>query len=230
MEWITDFMNTCNSIGGMNVLLFILCLLLIVIIFGLYKGFTSGKIFDLMAEKMHAKRISSHAEEEKKGFETRLSATPKILLELAKLINDTDADRACVLELHNGKENPLGLPFVYCDMTYEQTQSTVDSVQDEYENLNLSRYPLFDHLYTHKLFIGKVEELEKIDQRAVKRLTMDNASYIAIYALEADQTVGFLQIVYNEEKGVSEDTIRAHMLTYAQRISKLLDYRGLDKK
>lgn len=225
MENITEFFDTCNEIGVTNILLFITCFLLFVMIFGLYKGFSTGKIFDLMAEQLHKKRLASYAEDEKKSYKARLDATPKILLQLTNLLHDVGADRAAVLELHNGKSNPKGLPFVYCDMSYEVAGDDMDGVQDEYENINLSRYPFFDYLHQHKFFIGTVNELSKIDKRAANKLKLDESKYLIIYTLENDGPIGFLQLTFNtSDPHLNEDEVRANMLSYTQKIGRLLDY------
>ena len=54
-----------------------------------------------------------------------------------------NADRVSVLEMHNGKENPTSLPFLYCDMTYEETRDHVPYVAEEYEDFSTNVYGSF---------------------------------------------------------------------------------------
>ena len=56
-----------------------------------------------------------HAELVTKRFEV----SPLISNELRRLLIALDADRAAILEMHNGTNNASGLPFIYGDMAYE---------------------------------------------------------------------------------------------------------------
>ena len=53
-------------------------------------------------------------------IEQRLKADPEIRSELMTVKNETNADRAYILEAHNGTSNTAGLHFLYMDMTYEE--------------------------------------------------------------------------------------------------------------
>ena len=88
------------------------------------------------------------------GTNIRNEVSPKVNNVLLKMMYELNADRVCVLEMHNGKENPTSLPFIYCDMTYEETRGKTPYVSEEYENLNMSKFTFPTYLWKNRYFSG----------------------------------------------------------------------------
>jgi hypothetical protein len=163
--------------------------------------------------------------ESKIGAEIRKTVNPKITKSMLKLMYKTDADRVCVFEMHNGKDNPTSLPFIYCDMTYEETKEDVEYISDEYENLNMSKYSLPSYIYENRYFIGSVKELEGIDKKIARRLEDDNVQYLAAIIIHSKVDIGFLMLLYDNEQD-GNDEILKQLSYYVQEISLYLDYKS----
>lgn len=158
------------------------------------------------------------------GTNIRNEVSPKVNNVLLKMMYELNADRVCVLEMHNGKENPTSLPFIYCDMTYEHTRDRIPYVSDEYEDLNMAKFTFPYYLYEHKLFIGSVEEIYSIDKRLAMRLDMNNVKYVAIIYVRGSSDIGFLMVSYMDKPNVSNEKIHDSMIYYVQEIGAYLDY------
>ena len=65
-------------------------------------------------EKFQEYSMEKHEE----GIKQRLEADPQIRGLLALFRTDVNADRAYILEAHNGGSNLSNLPFLYADLTY----------------------------------------------------------------------------------------------------------------
>ena len=158
------------------------------------------------------------------GTNIRNEVSPKVNNVLLKMMYELNADRVSVLEMHNGKENPTSLPFIYCDMTYEHTRDRIPYVSDEYEDLNMAKFTFPYYLYEHKLFIGSVEEIYTIDKRLAMRLEMNNVKYVAIIYVRGSNDIGFLMVSYMDVPNVSNERIHDAMIYYVQEVGSYLDY------
>lgn len=158
------------------------------------------------------------------GSNIRKEINPKVTKSMTKFLYKMDADRVCVLEMHNGKENPTSLPFVYCDMTYEETRDSIPYISEEYVDLNMSKYNFPVYLYKHRYFIGNVDEVYKIDKKLALRLEANGVKYCGIILLRTNIDIGFLMISYLKEPTISDNTILAELSYYVQEIGSYLDY------
>lgn len=162
----------------------------------------------------------------------RIESSPIIRMNLNELANSVDADRAYILEYHNGKSNPSGLQWQYSDVTFISDNSEINAI-DEYQNLPISNYPIFSEVMRDGMWNGTVEELSYIDKRFSARIGSDDVKYIALQALYDSNMycVGVLGVSYLDESRVpkSFDLIR-HMNKYAIAISPYLDGKNAFKK
>ena len=140
------------------------------------------------------------------------------------MLYEMNGDRASILEMHNGKENPTSLPFIYCDMTYEETRGEIPYISDEYENMNMSKFTFPSYVYEHRFFIGSVEEMMVIDKKLAMRLDMNNVNYVGIIIIRTTVDIGFLMISYENVPNLSRDEIYASLSYYVQEIGTYLDY------
>ena len=155
----------------------------------------------------------------------RLEASPLIDLELKDLIIKLEADRAAIIEMHNGTNNTSGLPFIYGDMAYEQVSTKVSYAQDEFKNFNLAKLPFVALHYKDKTWIGSTEDIAKEDGYFAAKLRVVNAEYGAFVTLEGiGGPLGFLTLHFQSPTNhPSKAKIIAEVTNAAQRISTLLD-------
>ena len=143
---------------------------------------------------------------------------------MIKMLYTMNADRVSVLEMHNGKENPTGLPFKYCDMTYEETMDSIHYVSEEYEDINMSRFKFPDYLYKHRYFVGSPKELYDIDKKLAMKLESNDVQYFGIIILKNSQEIGFLMVSYNDiPSNIENHDIHILLSDYAQEIGYYLD-------
>lgn len=159
------------------------------------------------------------------GAQIRKEITPKINNTLVKMLYSMGGDRVSILEMHNGKENPTALPFLYCDMTYEETVDRVPYVSEEYENLNMSKFNFPSYLYENRFFIGSIEEIYDIDKKLAMRMDMNGVKYAGIILLHSNVDIGFLMISYLNEPTLSKEKVYANLSYYAQELSTYLDFK-----
>lgn len=158
------------------------------------------------------------------GTDIRKEINPKVTKTMTKLLYKMEADRISILEMHNGKENPTALPFIYCDMTYEETTDMIPYVSEEYVDLNMSKFTFPSYLYKHRYFIGSVEEIYSIDKKLAMRLEANNVKYCGIILIRTNIDIGFLMLSYMEKPTKSNDLILAELSYYVQEIGTYLDY------
>ena len=82
---------------------------------------------------------------------------------LRKLLYALDADRTWLIELHNGSKNlSSGLPFLYGDMRIEEVADSINNVDDEYTDFQLSKYPFIGKVFDDGFYWGAIETIKEI--------------------------------------------------------------------
>lgn len=144
---------------------------------------------------------------------------------LYKLLTETRADRAFVIEMHNGTDNPTGMPFVFGHMTHEKMMcDTMMSVVDQYERVNLSSLTFPNYILRNKMFIGSIEDLKRIDTKLYHKMTNNGVKFIGMYSLRTmDVEIGIIGITFNTEMDYNKRVIEASLIDASQRLSILLD-------
>ena len=162
-----------------------------------------------------------HAELVAKRFEV----SPLISNELRRLLIALDADRAAILEMHNGTNNASGLPFIYGDMAYEEISPNIGYASDEFKNFNLSKLPFVSLHYREKTWIGSVDEVAKDDPYFAAKLRVVEVSFGAFVILEGiNGPIGFLTLFFKDEKKhPTKARIIAELNHSSQILSTLLD-------
>lgn len=150
---------------------------------------------------------------------------PRVDAILYKLLVQTKATRAFIIEMHNGTDNPTGLPFVFGDMTYEKlSNDSLESVIFQYNHLNLSAMPMANYLIKNKKFIGTIEELSKIDINLSKKLDSNGAKFIIIYGLRTiDIEIGWVGLTYTDDVCENMSKVEGSVIDASQNLSILLD-------
>ena len=73
------------------------------------------------------------------AMERRQEIKPLIDNVLMSALNQLNADRVFIIEMHNGTNNTSGLPFLYGEMTYE---TVADDILHDLHNANVARSQL----------------------------------------------------------------------------------------
>jgi hypothetical protein len=155
--------------------------------------------------------------------------TPKIQKNLDAILYTLNADRAYLIEFHNGKKNTTGLPFRYMDVSYEVTneESKATKIGMLYQNIPTTLYKFPYYLQEHKYYIGSVADFGEIDSDLAKQMGANFAKYFAVIALNSDGTpVGYLGISWCDIESVPDiNVIKNKLYLYDKTFSQLLDLR-----
>jgi hypothetical protein len=157
-----------------------------------------------------------------KNIEIRRQIQPQIETTLKSLLDATNGDRAFIVELHNGSNNINGVPFLHGSVTYDAAVDGLDIIDEEYQNISLSRFEMSTYLHTHFDFIGSVDELKKIDSKLAAKLTANDIKYIAVSTLhDGNKEWGWFGVLYNRKTDIpSEKELLNFMLITSQTITK----------
>lgn len=187
--------------------------------FVLYNGQNVSKLVENVIKK--------HEIEHSAALEYRKKINPEIEMILNELLINTGANRAFVMEMHNGTSNISGLPFYYGEMTYEKVTPNVSHVDEDYKNINLSRFSFIYYLDEHHSWHGTIDDLGSIDNKLSMRMKSNDANYgifVCIHGIE--KAIGFLGITYcngslppNLNKAIGNVNIAS------QKLSSLLDMK-----
>ena len=140
-------------------------------------------------------------------------------------LNEMDADRAFIFELHNGSNNTAGLPFIHCTMTYEETARNIEPIDEDYQNLSLTRFSFPEYLHEHDLWFGTVEEFADIDKKLASRMQNNGATYLVITTIRSENSeIGYFGFTYCNNKEHKHDKDMMEFIVHTvQNLSKLLD-------
>jgi hypothetical protein len=185
----------------------------------------SATHLDTIFERVIIKQNEENVEYHENVMKRRNEIKPKIDLILKNTLEELNADRVFVIEMHNGTNSLSGLPFVYCEMTYETCKKGIMRVDDEYGSVVLSRYNLPYYMAENRVYAGTVDELEEIDPKLAHRMRDNGTKYICVANMYSiDSYIGYVGIGYSEGSEVAdEEKLRNEVFILSQRISTLLD-------
>lgn len=163
--------------------------------------------------------------EHSEKMQLRQEIKPQITNILKDCLIEMDADRAFIIELHNGSSNTAGLPFVHCTMTYEETAKNIESIDEDYQNLSLSRFSFPEYLHEHNLWLGLISDFENIDLKIANRVRANGVTFLVVATIKTQDTeIGYFGFSYcNNKEPKTKQEITDFVLTNIQKISKLLD-------
>lgn len=171
-------------------------------------------------------------DEHLKNLEMRRKIQPQIEAILNSLLQDSKADRAFIIELHNGSNNLNGVPFLHGSVTYDASVDGLDLIDEEYQNLSLSRFEMATYLHNNFDFIGTIDEFRKIDRKLAAKLASNDVKYIAMTTLHNGKNEwGWFGLLFNRDTDIpAEKDLLNHMLITSQAITKEMDIlRNNDK-
>lgn len=175
----------------------------------------------IIVEQKQANQIN-----ESKKLNFRVSeVNPRVDAILYKLMANTDADRVFVLEMHNGTDNPSGLPFAFCDMTYERvSDDSIEPVTNEYQRVNLSSFVFPQYLIRNKKYFGPIDDFIKIDRKIGNRIKNNGAIFIGLYSITSSSLeIGWIGLTYKYNHPKNEKLVEGCLLDASQKLSILLD-------
>lgn len=183
----------------------------------LYVAFNPEVIFNKITEY----RTEQHA----KAIETRIKVDPQVRLLLKELLMKVSASNAFVLEMHDGSANGTNLPFVFTDMRYEERADSTANIDEDFQTLTMSRFPIFNVIFTDGIWLGTTDEMKILDDKLAARFSTNGITTCGFTILYGSAVeIGFLGIGYNENSKKPEDNyIKNQLRIYAQKISVLLD-------
>lgn len=214
-----------QQLGGVSILTVfrtMLIILNIMVIIFLYNVVTSQQAVEKIIDT-----VIEIDKEETTDMNIRDQVGPQIMSNLNKLLYSLDADRAFVIELHNGKHNATNMPFKFFDMTYEEINDERSNVyiSDNFYQVMVSHYKLPFWLANNHKFLGNVDDLAEIDGRFAVNFEKYGGKYLCITLLRNKHTnLGFLGVTYNDTEHVkSMEEMEAKLAAYEHIIAPLLD-------
>ncbi len=158
------------------------------------------------------------------NLELRKEMQPQIYAILGTFLEKTRADRAFIVELHNGSNNLNGVPFLHGSVTYDKSREGLEPIDEDYQNLSLSRFSMSTYLHANYNYIGSVEKLSTIDKKLAAKLVSNDVKYIAVMTLHnGTNEWGWFGLIYNRETDIpSEKDILNEMMVTSQSITKTL--------
>lgn len=158
------------------------------------------------------------------NLELRKEMQPQIYAILGTFLEKTRADRAFIVELHNGSNNLNGVPFLHGSVTYDKSKEGLEPIDEDYQNLSLSRFSMSTYLHANYNYIGSVEKLSTIDKKLSAKLVSNDVKYLAVMTLHnGTNEWGWFGLIYNRETDIpSEKDILNEMMVTSQSITKTL--------
>lgn len=136
----------------------------------------------------------------------RNEATLKIKYKLKELLQSTNADRAWVIEYHNGTTGLGGLPFTYGIMNNEELEEGMCSVSRHYRDFLLSEYLFILETSKQGGWIGSVEDIKQYDTKMYYSFKSNGVNKLALFYLKSeDRDIGVVGLSYCDNE-MPEDT------------------------
>lgn len=171
------------------------------------------------------------AEKHNASIDYRMKTSPLIRAQLNQLAMETGAERAYILEFHNGKSNPSGLQWQFGDLTF--INDGTDDISDEIQNVALSRYDFANIVQQNGFWVGGIDELVSLDERFYNRMRLNGGKYFVFQMLYGTnmREIGVLGISFlDEPMNVNRAALIRTVNKYGASISPLLDEANVKAK
>lgn len=173
--------------------------------------------------------------EESAQLDIRRKVSRTINNELKKMLYTERADRVCIFEFHNGKENVSGLPFKYADLTYElidDTDVTLKYLSNKYQDIPLSHFTINDYMYDKSYCFLPIDSMFGIDNRLYIEMKENGGNEVdAILLKNNGKNLGTLAFFYdNKVNNNSRNAMLLRLQEYSKMLSKLLDLKEQEKE
>ncbi len=171
--------------------------------------------YDIWKEREHTERLNQ-----------RMHNNEKLHILAEKLMYKVDADRVMILELHNGLENAVGLPFSKCTATYEALNENTPPVSGQYDNVQLSLIPFSNYLFENGYWCGNTDDLQVIDRGLYYKMKSNNTEHFCACLVEGiDKPLAFIFVSFSQVPGPEHDceNIRENLRHIALETALLLE-------
>lgn len=197
-------------------------LLMLFISFITYLTLNPSFVFERYSEYEEKKHIES--------FSYRMESTPIVQSMTNNMVIESKALRCFIIEMHNGKYNASGLSFNYGALTYEGLRDNVESVQEDYNDFTLDRYPILSYVYKHGKWSGNIDDLKKIDKRMALKLESNGAYYLAVSMIYGSKNdIGFIGASFGKNDSFDKNKVEILLSKYSSRLSPYLDGESAKK-
>lgn len=189
---------------------------------------TIGKVLDSVLTEKSSRDKQTHDDQMK----YRMDVSKLIRTKMKDLLNRYNADRIFILEFHNCKENVVGMPFYWADMTYEEISRGVKSIQPAWRDQEASQLiPIIDDMEEFGGYkIYTIEDIEALqDQSSIlyRKLRIERGVQEAIISALYSQDnilIGLLVLEYEDGVFIPIEVLDDEdIISQANSIATLLD-------
>lgn len=214
LGWLDKILSTIEKYRIKTILKGVLVILIIAATVGFISHPTwVFEQYEAWKDKEHTERLN-----------IRMRNNEKLHILAEKLMYKVDADRVMILELHNGLENAVGLPFSKCTATYEALNTDVYPIANQYQSVNLSLMPFANYLFHNGYWSGDVDDLEKIDRGLFHKIKSNSTEHIACCLVEGvDEPLAFIFVSFGESPNHDCDDVRQNLRHVALETALLLE-------
>lgn len=214
MGWLQKMLNLQNKYGFFSIIkgLFLLFLAGYVVFFALNPKYLLERVTTIQTEQ-HDNLVRS-----------RLAADSDIRLILSKTMHNTNADRAWLIEFHNGNKNlTTGLPFLFGSMRIEETQDSIPNVDEDYADFSLSKYKLIAKVLDEGFFYGNIKDVQSIDKRLYYKFQSNDINEIALLTIyNEDKPAGIVGLSFCNNKQMDKQLVGKRIKSAGIQIATLL--------
>lgn len=196
----------------------------------LAKNFGESYSFERQKEAMNEVMQENNQQmflEHEEKMEQRRNIKPYVTEILKTTVTQMKCGRAFVIELHNGSNNTAGLPFIHASMTYEVVAQGIEPIDEDYQNISLTRFVFSEYLHQHDLWYGPIDEFIKMDPKMGGRLSHNGATFLVITTIRSTGCeIGYFGFIYydnNFEQDFGKKENMEFILHSVQKLSNLLD-------
>lgn len=214
MGWLQKMLNLQNKYGFFSIVkgLFLLFLAGYVVFFALNPKYLLERVTTIQTEQ-HDNLVRS-----------RLAADSDIRLILSKTMHNTNADRAWLIEFHNGNKNlTTGLPFLFGSMRIEETQDSIPNVDEDYADFSLSKYKLIAKVLDEGFFYGNIKDVQSVDKRLYYKFQSNDINEIALLTIyNEDKPAGIVGLSFCNNKQIDKQLVGKRIRSAGIQIATLL--------
>ena len=200
LGWLDTILKTIKKYGVLEIVKAILLLFFVSMTIRIC--IDPGFIFEAWTE--WAKRNHDRELVERNEKDEKLKNT------LGQFLYKYHADRVFVIQYHNGTKD-----WQHGTMRFEKCLPNTVSMKSDYVNFNLTWLDLPFYLKENDLFIGSMDELERIDPVLHSQLLNKNVDYLACVLIRNE---------YGEPYGIFGATWPETDIDISTRVSKIHDY------
>ena len=139
-------------------------------------------------------------------------------------MHNTNADRAWLIEFHNGNKNlTTGLPFLFGSMRIEETQDSIPNVDEDYADFSLSKYKLIAKVLDEGFFYGNIKDVQSIDKRLYYKFQSNDINEIALLTIyNEDKPAGIVGLSFCNNKQMDKQLVGKRIRSAGIQIATLL--------